>query len=159
MKRAALGLLVLLALAQFARPDRTSPPVAPEKTLERLAQVPAPVAATLRRACYDCHSNEPRWPWYSHVTPVSFFVVGHVRHGREHLNFSDWTQVASGENKDALEEICEEVRKGAMPLPSYLWLHWGARLSESDKQALCAWTEAEERRLDPSGDGGSPPSE
>jgi len=159
VKRAALVVVGLFALAQLVRPDRTTPPVAAEKTLERLAQVPPPVQAILRRSCYDCHSNETRWPWYSHVMPTSFFMVGHVRHGREHLNFSDWTQVAKGENQDALEEICEEVRKGAMPLPSYLWIHRDARLSEGDKEAICAWTAAEERRLDPEGDGGKAPSE
>lgn len=145
--RVLLALGVLLALAQLARPDRTTPAKSPEKSVERLATVPPGVQATLRRACYDCHSNEPRWPWYSQVSPVSFFVVGHVREAREHLNFSDWSHVAAGEDKDALEEICDEVQKGGMPLPSYLWIHWDARLSPADVEAICAWTTAEDARL------------
>jgi hypothetical protein len=81
--------LVLLA-AQFVRPARTNPRTDPSRTLAAVHPMPAAVASAFDRACRDCHSNETRWPWYSHVAPVSWFVIDHVNHGRSHFNSSDW---------------------------------------------------------------------
>jgi len=98
------------------------------------------VAATFQRACGDCHTNRTRWPWYSRVAPVSSFVVGHVNHGRRHLNLSEWDEKGGGERvKEPAEAICREVRAGRMPLGSYLWMHGDARLRAAEVDALCAW--------------------
>ena len=107
---------------------RTNPPVDPARTLEAQASLTPEVAAILDRACMDCHSHKKRWPWYSHVMPVSIFVAGHVNHGRKHLNFSDWTQQGGHRRKGARPEeqfqrICEVLEKRQMPLGSYLLLH------------------------------------
>lgn len=118
---------------QLYRPERTNPPVQ-----ARLA-APPEVQALLDGACADCHSNRTVWPWYSHVAPVSWFVAGHVREGREHLNVDAWP--GRGKPARLLEEMCEEVEKGAMPLAAYLRLHPEARLSDADKRLLCGWTE------------------
>ncbi|HEU5163562.1 MAG TPA: heme-binding domain-containing protein [Thermoanaerobaculia bacterium] len=124
------GLVIALAGAQFVRPARTNPAVdAP------LAIGDPAVEAVLRRACFDCHSNETRWPWYSAVAPSSWLVVRDVNEGRGEMNFSSWND-PEGELR---EEICEKVREGEMPLKIYLPLHAKARLTEADKTALCAW--------------------
>src|SRR5215510_10697027 len=80
----------LFALLQFIRPARTNPIVESSLTLESHTRVDQPVAALLDRSCADCHSNKTRWPWYTNVSPVSWFVVGHVNDGRHDLNFSEW---------------------------------------------------------------------
>ena len=151
LRRIALGLVALLALAQAVRPERSNPAVEIEKTLERVSSPPAAVQATLRRACYDCHSNETRWPWYSQIAPISWALSEHVVDARRHLNFSDWTRMTAGKKRKVVGEICEEVKEGGMPLSSYLWIHRDARLMPEEVQAICEWTAAEERRTaDPS---------
>lgn len=137
-----LGLLVIAAfvVAQFFRSERTNPAVDPSQSVHaRMAVTPA-AAAVLNRACRDCHTGETRWPWYSHVAPVNWFVVGHVDHARSHMNLSEWAGLEPKEAAHTLEEMCDEVLKRKMPLPSYLWIHRDAALSDADIEALCAWT-------------------
>lgn len=128
---------MLLGAAQFVPVDRTNPPVTGE------VSTPPAVGALLRRACYDCHSNETRWPWYSHVAPVSWFVAGHVHDGRDDLNFSEWP-VFDLEGQDlAMEDIQKQMRKHGMPLKSYLLIHPEARLTDAEYDTLARWAGAE----------------
>ncbi len=148
LKTIATILIILFIAAQFVRPDRTNPPVDPQQDVHAAAQVPPEVSAILKRSCFDCHSNETVWPWYSNITPVNWWMVkSHVEHARGHYNFSTWAAIPAKDQDHVLDEICEEVEAGAMPLPSYLILHGDARLSEQDKQAICAWTKAGRQRL------------
>jgi hypothetical protein len=84
------------------------------------------------RACSDCHSNDTRWPWYSHVAPMSWYVIDHVEEGRARFNVSRWTDAMAEEAREARKEI----ERGKMPLPSYLWAHREARLSAAEKAEL-----------------------
>jgi hypothetical protein len=97
----------------------------------------------LVRACSDCHSNRTMWPWYSHVPPVSWWISGHVREGREHLNFSEWASYSKQRQHDALESICGVISMSRMPPASYLFMHREARLTEQDKMDLCVWAARE----------------
>lgn len=139
MKRAfRIALLVFLAvivIIQVFQPSRDNPPVRAEVI------TPPEVKAVLRRACYDCHSNETAWPWYSYVNPMGWLVAGHVTEGREHLNFSDWENLDAQKQFHAKEEMLEVLGEGSMPLPSYLLLHGDAELSAEDKAALRRWAE------------------
>jgi cytochrome c551/c552 len=130
---AALVLLVAFVAAQFVPVARTNPPVETE--------VPAPpeVHAVLRRACYDCHSNETVWPWYSHVAPVSWLVADDVNHGRSHFNFSTWNRLTPNDQAKTLREAWGQIEEGNMPLWYYLPMHSAARLSDADKALLHAW--------------------
>jgi hypothetical protein len=130
---------------QFVRPARTNPVTGPERALAAQVQVSPEARAILDRACRDCHSNETRWPWYSNVAPVSWFVVDHVNHGRRHFNYSDWAQYPAEEADRILMNTCAFARKESMPLPSYRVMHRGARLSDADITALCDWTETVRR--------------
>jgi hypothetical protein len=96
----------------------------------------------LRRSCSDCHSNDSRWPWYSYVAPVSWWLTDHVSHARQHMNFSEWGTYDQKKRADLLDEICMQTEMKEMPLPSYLLIHRDARLSESDVRTLCQWSEA-----------------
>jgi hypothetical protein len=120
---------------QFVPVERTNPPVTGE--------VPArdQVMETLRAACYDCHSNETQWPWYSRVAPVSWRIAEHVRMGRRNLNFSEWQGMSSEDQADARGDIWEEVERGTMPLSDYLRMHPEAVLTDSQKEALRRWTQ------------------
>ncbi len=103
---------------------------------------PAPIEATLRRACFDCHSNETVWPWYSRVAPASWLVAHDVHEGREHVNFSTWKALPAEEQRKRLHEIAEEVEKGAMPPGIYTPLHPEARLRLQEITALAEWARA-----------------
>lgn len=137
---AVVAVVVVGVGIQFIRPARTNPATDPSATLGARISVPQSVGAILDRSCRDCHSNETRWPWYSQVAPVSWWVIDHVNHGRSHFNYSAWAKYPPDEAVKLLEGSCELAQKGAMPFPSYLWMHPDARLSPSDVAALCAWT-------------------
>jgi hypothetical protein len=137
-KYLAIFFIVALVGAQAVRLERTNPPVDEARTLARMVDVAPAAAAVLERACRDCHSNRTEWPWYSKVAPVSWFVIDHVNHGRSHLNFSEWSSYQPDRRRELLEGVCKETRGGAMPLPSYTWIHWNARLSPADIEALCS---------------------
>jgi hypothetical protein len=131
----SLGALALaLLVIQLLPVQRTNPPVEAEVT------APSEVMAVLRRSCYDCHSHETAWPWYSYVAPLSWLVAHDVEEGREKINFSTWGRLSDGKRNHALEEIWEEVEEGEMPLWAYTLAHRGTSLSQQDLALLRDWT-------------------
>jgi hypothetical protein len=122
--------VVLIQLVPFGH-SHANPAVTKE-----VAWDSAPTRDLMRRACYNCHSNETVWPWYSNVAPVSWLVQRDVNEGRSHLNFSEW-ETPGRHAKD----VAEEVRTGEMPPWFYRPMHPEARLSEGEKQALIAGVE------------------
>ncbi len=147
LKRIALLILAVFVGAQFVRPERSNPPTDESRTIFARVQVSPEAERILKRACRDCHSHETVWPWYTNVSPVSWWIVDHVQHGRSHLNFSDWAKLDAKQAAITLKEMCGEVEQKAMPLPVYLPLHSHARLSEEDIKNFCAWTNDESARL------------
>ena len=125
-------LVVVFVLVQLLPVDRTNPPVTQE-----VAWDSPEVEAMVRRACYDCHSNETVWPWYSTIAPASLLVARDVREGRSHLNFSEWDR-ANAETID----VIKAVKEGEMPLPIYLPMHPEARLSEDELGTLIVGLES-----------------
>jgi hypothetical protein len=147
LKRAGIAIAILFAVAQVIRPSMTNPPVDESRTLQARAQVQPEVYAIMERSCNDCHSNKTTWPWYSQVAPVSWYLSRHVDQGRRQLNISDWAGYDNRRATRKLDEICEQVKTGEMPINTYLLIHPSAKLSEADKQALCNWAEQERARL------------
>jgi hypothetical protein len=133
----------VLVLAQLIRPERTNPPVDTAERVDAHLIVPSDVQAILDRSCRDCHTNETRWPGYSAVAPVSWYIAHDVHEGREHLNFSEWGSYDEKKARHTLEELCEEVREGHMPVAAYTWLHPAAKLAPGDVKRLCEWTDTE----------------
>ncbi len=132
-----LGVLaVVLVAIQLVPVERTNPPV------EEEVDAPEEVVQVLRRACYDCHSNETVWPWYSRVAPASWLAVRDVTKGREELNFSTWNRLSTRERVEAMQESWEEVEEGEMPPWFYLPPHPEARLSPEDRELLRRWAES-----------------
>ncbi|MFN7967400.1 MAG: heme-binding domain-containing protein [Acidobacteriota bacterium] len=137
-KRIAKWAVALLGIAfiaiQFVPVDRSNPPVETEFA------VPAEVRTILRRACYDCHSNETVWPWYSRVAPISWLVASDVQEGRDEMNFSTWNRWSAKKRNRAARKIWEQVKNEEMPLWFYIPLHAESRLTVEDRAMLQAWS-------------------
>jgi hypothetical protein len=143
LKYVLLSLVLIFVAAQFVRPSFSNPPVNPAHEL----RPPANVQAIMDRSCMDCHSHRTRLPWYSRISPVSWWLADHIEHGREELNFSEFGTYSQKKAAHKLEEVHEMVKKGEMPLREYTWGHWDARLSPQDKQTLIEWADAERARI------------
>ena len=141
-KRILLFLIVVLIGIQFVPVHRSNPAADPAKTIYSTETVPSNVHAVLDRSCKDCHSNETHWPWYSYVAPVSWLVASDVNDGRHHLNFSEWSTYDDRRKSHKLGEICDELRSGEMPDTKYTLIHRDAKLTQEERNSLCAWAES-----------------
>ena len=131
-------LVVIFILLQFVPVARTNPPVT--GTIE----APEQVMEILHRSCFDCHSNETKWPWYSYVAPMSWLVVSDVNDGRKHMNFSVWDTYNDKRKNHKIKECGEVVEEGEMPLWFYLPLHPEAQLLPKDVEILVAWSKSQQ---------------
>ncbi|MFO1476257.1 MAG: heme-binding domain-containing protein [Verrucomicrobiota bacterium] len=147
VRRLIIGAAVVFAALQLTNPARTNPPVREGADALATHSPPAEISALLRRACYDCHSCETTWPWYSRVAPMSWLIVGHVNDGRRRLNFSDWPHDDPKRSARKWNRVGEALESGEMPIPSYTWIHAAARLTPEERKALEQWTEQEAARL------------
>jgi hypothetical protein len=135
-KQAKWGLAVVVILfvaIQFWPVSRTNPPVTSD------LQAPPDVKAILHDACYNCHSNETKWPWYSHVAPASWMLAHDVHHARSMFNLSNWGSIPPNERQVIMRHMWKQVESGGMPLLMYRLAHPEARLSESQKNTLKEW--------------------
>jgi hypothetical protein len=131
------SLLILFFAAfigiQYIEVDRTNPSVRED------LNAPADAKHILKTACYDCHSFETKWPWYSKVAPVSWLIVDDVDEGRKHLNFSLWESLNSSKRKELKKKIWNELVNDEMPLKIYTYLHPNASLEITQKNILKRW--------------------
>lgn len=132
-RRISLALLAVFVLVQLYPSGRTNPPVTGD------LDAPADVESVLRRCCYDCHSNESRWPWYAHVAPVSWLLVKDVDAGRKKLNFSKWSEYPAEKRAAKADQMIEEIEERGMPLPSYRWMHADAVVQPAEIEMLKRW--------------------
>jgi hypothetical protein len=144
---AAILLVAAFIVIQFIRPDQTNPPVVAAESIESSIAIPENVSSILARSCADCHTNTTKYPWYSQIAPASWFLANHIRDGRKELNLSVWNTYTDKKKSHKLEELCEQVEQGAMPLPSYLWIHHDAALKEGEARILCDWANAERAKI------------
>jgi len=141
------ALVVVFALLQFTNPSRTTPAVLPGHDVSATNAPPPQIAALLHAACYDCHSYETKWPWYSRIAPVSWLIMSDVRGGRSHVNFSDWPHNHPDWLVRRWEDISEQIDYKEMPLPKYTLLHPEARLTDEQRKQLIQWADAQAERL------------
>ena len=141
------GFLAAAVALQFFNPALTNPPVEAGRDLMAGNAPPAQIAALLHEACYDCHSYATKWPWYSHVAPVSWLVASDVKEGRRHLNFSDWPVDDSDRATRWLENIGEQLGYKEMPPANYALIHADARLTAAEREQLIQWVGQETARL------------
>lgn len=134
-----LGIIVLFAILQLLPRDKA---VNAEVTGNDLLKIenPSPeIAQTIKKACYDCHSNQSEFPWYSELAPLSWWIDDHIEEGRSHLNFSEWGTYKKDKKAHKAEEAHEEIEEDEMPLWSYQLAHSAARLNQKEKEILINW--------------------
>ncbi|NWF50964.1 MAG: heme-binding domain-containing protein [Ignavibacteriaceae bacterium] len=134
MKKFLIFLLIVLVGIQFIPVERTNPEVKNDLLTS------AEVKNILVRSCYDCHSNQTEWTWYSKIAPASWLIVSDVNSGREHLNFSEWGNYKRNKQEELKREIWEEVLNENMPLWTYRIIHPSSKLNEAEKELIRAWS-------------------
>ena len=140
LKKILIGLLVVLVLIQFFRPEKNNSNDLSHDVSTKY-KVPEEVSHILRVACNDCHTNKTNYPWYAQIQPVAWWLNDHVTEGKEHLNFSSFTQLPIAVQNHKFEEVIEVIDENEMPLESYtyLGLHPEAKLTEDQKTTLKNW--------------------
>ncbi len=146
-----VALVATFVLLQFTNPPRTNPPVVSDLMAKNAP--PPQVAAMLHAACYDCHSSETKWPWYSRVAPMSWLIANDVNDGRKNLNLSDWPNDNPTRAAKRLEDMSEEIGYGEMPPKKYTAIHTDARLTPSQLKELTDWLDSEASRMKASAPG------
>ena len=141
MKKIVIAIVILLVVIQFFPVNLPEVNTDNSGDLLKNADVPEEVAEILKTSCYDCHSNETVYPWYSHVAPVSYLVKRDVEKGREELNFSEWTKLKKSKKLTKLDEISDEVKEGDMPMSIYTLIHSHAKLSDKQKELIINWAD------------------
>ena len=133
--------MIVLVGMQFFRPEKNRAEGDYVAAFVAETQPSPEVQGTLKSACYDCHSANTNYPWYSNVAPISYWLADHIEEGKEHLNFSDWANYTDKKKDHKLEELVEEVKEGEMPLNEYTWTHADARLTQEQITALLTWAQ------------------
>lgn len=148
MIRNILIILLILFLAfQFIRPARNNGMASSEKDIAHYVQVPDTVMNILKNSCYDCHSNHTNYPWYTNLNPAGLWMRQHIIYGKKSINFSDLSGFTKKKIVHRLGDIDEQIEKKEMPLPSYTFIHRGARLDSGQIRLLKAWTDSARKEL------------
>ncbi len=135
-KKIFFVIIVLLILAQFKRIDKTNPPAVKEQDFFTLHEAKDETRALIKAACYDCHSHHTEYPWYSNISPVSWWLKNHIDHGREHLNFSTWSALPPEDEPHLFKKIEEVLTKKEMPMLPYMMAHNEAWIDEEQRASL-----------------------
>ncbi|SHF47879.1 heme-binding domain-containing protein [Pedobacter caeni] len=139
IRKVLLIFAMLMLVVQLFRPGRNISTSASPNAIEANYKVPKEIGVLLRRSCYDCHSNNTIYPWYSNIQPFSWWLQSHVNDGKEELNFDQFNSYNIKKKKHKLDEIVEVIEKDEMPLSSYTLVHRKAVLSAPDKDKIIAW--------------------
>jgi len=141
VKKILLFLLIVFVIAQFFRPDKNEGSLESVTAFYEDTKPPENVKAILTKACFDCHSDATRYPWYNNITPVNYWLANHVKHGTKHFNVSTWKGNSVKRKDHKMEELIEMVEAKKMPLPSYTWTHSDAKLSNQQIEEILKWAE------------------
>ena len=139
----AVLVVAIVLVIQVIPVERNVSTVPPGQSFERTQKVPANVAAILKVSCYDCHSNNSRYPWYSELQPGAWFMAQHIKKGRDELNFDEFNNYSKRRKKAKIKSIISQIEKDEMPLKSYLLLHPDAGLTPNKKKVLLQFFQSE----------------
>lgn len=139
IKKIAFALLLIFIGMQFYRPEKNI--TRGDLTMAFFTETnpSSEVKTTLKSTCYDCHSNNTKYPWYNNIAPISYWMADHIRHGKGELNFSEWETYSDKKKDHKLEEIIEVLEEGSMPLKEYTWTHEEAKLTDLQKESIIEW--------------------
>lgn len=147
IKRFLVLALIALVVIQFIPVDRNESGYETLDAFIAETKPSAEVQEILKASCYDCHSDQTIYPWYADVAPVNFWLASHIKDGKRHLNFSDWSQWNAKRKDHKLDETIEMIEEGEMPLVSYTLMHGDADLTADQKELLINWAKAARLQL------------
>ena len=139
----AVLVVAIVLVIQVIPVERNVSTVPAGQSFERTEKVPANVAAILKVSCYDCHSNNTRYPWYSELQPGAYFMAQHIKEGKEELNFDEFNDYSKRRKKAKIKSIISQIEKDQMPLKSYLLLHHDADLTPEQQKVLMQFFQSE----------------
>lgn len=142
VKKILLGLILVAIVIQFVRPQKNLSAATPKTDLLVAHPAPAEVKQLLAIACYDCHSDNTRYPWYAEIQPVAWWLAQHVDDGKRELNLSSFGELSAKRKASRLEAMIDSITTGEMPLKSYTIVHRDAKLSPAQVKLLTDWLEA-----------------
>ena len=138
-KKIFLGFGIFLFISQFFGPEKNIGSTEALNFFIEDTKAPINVQNTLATACYDCHSNNTNYLWYSHITPINFWMADHIVEGKKELNLSEWANYSKKQKKHKMEEIYEEVEEKHMPISPYLITHTNANLTDEEIKDIVCW--------------------
>lgn len=140
-RRFKVGIVLLLFIIsiQFFRPEKNEQKTFPFNDFLIEENAPENLALLFKRSCYNCHSNNTTYYWYNEISPASWFVSKHIKNGKKHLNFSEWTTASFMDKRSNLSKIATSINDNYMPLRSYTIIHQDAKLSEQQKKEILEW--------------------
>jgi len=139
LKRAFIVLLIVFVIIQFIRPAKNNDTTVSAMDMNGLYPIPDSVHQILEKACFDCHSNNTRYPWYNNIQPVTWWMNDHITEGKKELNFNEFGKRTLPKQAKKLKKLAKEVEEGGMPLDSYTWIHKDAVLTEREKKIIVDW--------------------
>ena len=152
LRKSLLVFLLVLVIIQFFRPQKNVSAQDQPQALKKRYAIPANVEASLQQACYDCHSNNTRYPWYAQVQPVAWYLADHVKEGKEELNFDEFLSYPPRKQDHKLEEVIETQEEGTMPISSYTALHKNANLTPKQKREIIDWVKVTRKEINYQGE-------
>jgi hypothetical protein len=144
IKRILAAFVAAFLIAQFFNPPRTNPPVVNDFITATRPSVE--LQNLFRAACYDCHSHETKWPWYSRIAPISWTVARDVEYGRANMDLSDWPTNSVRAAKK-MSVMSDDIQSGDMPMKKYTLIHRDARLTDAQRKQLTDWLDAQADKL------------
>jgi len=136
-KKLGIVLVIAFIIMQFFRPDKNNDGYESFSDFEKETKVSHEVLSILKKNCFDCHTNQTRYPWYAEVAPVSYWLNDHIIHGKKHFNMSEWNSYSVKKKSKKMDELIEEIEEGEMPLNSYTWIH--GSITKEEKEILVQW--------------------
>ncbi len=148
MKKILIIILVAFVIIQFFPIDTTNPAPTPGMDFLKIKNTTPEIAGIINASCYDCHSNETRYPWYAHISPASWLLRNHIDEGRKNLNFSTFAVYEPKIQAHKLQECIEMVERKEMPLESYFIGHQDAKLTDEQRKVLVNYFKREKKETE-----------
>ena len=138
-KKILLGLLFVFIVIQFIRPTKNAGDELLATDITRTIKVPDSIVNVFKTSCFDCHSNNTRYPWYVNIQPMGWLMANHIKEGKANLNFSEFGTYSKRKQANKLRAIAKSINDGSMPISSYTIMHTDSKLNEENKKLISDW--------------------
>jgi hypothetical protein len=139
LKKILLVILIAFIVIQFIQPVRNKSGQVLPTDIAKVYNIPDQVQTVLKNACYDCHSNNTNYPWYSNIQPVGWILARHIKNGKSELNFNEFGSYSIRKQKNKFNSVANSLKDGMMPLSSYTLIHKNARLTKDENALIINW--------------------